>query len=119
MQTALQVPPHSMSDAHPNEFDLHRIERTLQDRQRYRYVTPSILGVAGGYQIQAPCCSRNIDPEGGIVDIALMLLDAEQDQWRLFYRDHEQQTWEFYGSFERLKEVLDELNADPGRRFWQ
>ncbi len=34
------------------------------------------------------CCSRNIDPDGGIVDIALLLFDEEQGQWDLFRKDH-------------------------------
>jgi hypothetical protein len=119
MQAAAIDPAMHMSEAHPNEFDLHRIERALQERQRYRYVTPTIIGISGGYRIQAPCCSRNIDPDGGIVDVALMLLDGRTGEWRLFFKDHVKQSWELYRVFARLKDVLDELNADPGRTFWQ
>jgi len=119
MQAAAVTSQPHLSAAHPNEFDLKRIERALQDRVRYRYVTPTIVGVSGGYRIQAPCCSRNIDPEGGIVDVALMLLDGLHGEWRLFFKDHQRQSWELHSAYSRLKELLDYLNADPERMFWQ
>lgn len=116
--SALKTPP-QMSAAHPNEFDLRRIERALQDRVRYRYVTPAIIGIDGGYRIQAPCCSRNVDPEGGIVDVALMLFDGLHGEWRLFAKDHDRQSWELHSTYSRLTELLDGLTTDPDRAFWQ
>jgi hypothetical protein len=104
---------------HPNEFDRRRIERRLEARKRYRYVSPSVMAVAGGYQIQSPCCSRNIDPDGGIVDVALVLYDANRSVWQLFRKDHQKGMWEPEGKFDRLVELLDHLNVDPDRRFWQ
>ena len=59
--------------AHPNDFDRKRIERALKARKRYRYVTPRVAAVTDGYRIESPCCSRNIDPDGGVVDVALLL----------------------------------------------
>ncbi|MGL1489203.1 hypothetical protein ACSTJH_00065, partial [Vibrio parahaemolyticus] len=50
--------------AHPNEFDCKRIERALRSRRRYRYVSPKVSCVSGGYLVESPCCSRNIDAEG-------------------------------------------------------
>jgi hypothetical protein len=72
--------------AHPNDFDRKRIERALKARKRYRYVTPGVVAVSNGYRIEAPCCSRNIDPNGGIVDVALLLHDEEGAVWQLFPR---------------------------------
>lgn len=104
---------------HPNEFDRRRIERALKARKRYRYVSPSVVAVAGGYRIQSPCCSRNIDPDGGIVDIALVLYNDSRVVWQLFRKDHVKGVWEADSTFGRLVELLDLLNVDPERKFWQ
>jgi hypothetical protein len=107
------------SGEHPNEFDLRRIERALESRERYRYVTPRAVATEGGYRIESPCCSRNIDPEGGVIDIALLLFDQERMRWQLFRRDHERRTWELDSAYARLHELLEALNADVDRAFWQ
>jgi DUF3024 family protein len=104
---------------HPNDFDRRRIERALKARQRYRYVEPSVAVVNGGYRIESPCCSRNVDPDGGVVDVALLLFDEECAAWRLFAKNHTKRTWEFHKSYGRLIELLEELNTDPERLFWQ
>jgi len=104
---------------HPNEFDRKRIERALKVRKRYRYVSPSVLAVAGGYRIESPCCSRNIDPDGGVIDIALVIYDENRVAWQLFRKDHVNGVWEADSKFNRLVELLDLLNADPERKFWQ
>lgn len=119
MQAAALRSPVQTLAAHPNEFDLKRIERALEERVRYRYVTPTIVGVSGGYRIQAPCCSRNVDPDGGVVDVALMLFDGLHGEWRLFAKDHTRHSWEPHSTYSRLRELLDGLNADPDRAFWQ
>lgn len=105
--------------AHPNDFDRRRIERALQQRKRYRYVIPRVLAAADGYRIESACCSRNIDPEGGVVDIALLRYDADQGNWHLFRKNHETKTWEFDSTHPRLVEALDLLNDDSERKFWQ
>lgn len=105
--------------AHPNDLDKKRIERAIKARKRYRYVTPRVLATEGGYRIESACCSRNIDPEGGIVDIALMLFDFDQGGWQLFRKNHGTSQWELDSTHGRLKEVLDLLNADDDRKFWQ
>ena len=105
--------------AHPNDFDRKRIERALKTRKRYRYVTPHVVAVMDGYRIESPCCSRNIDPDGGIVDVALLLYDADGFVWQLFRKDHKCGVWELHSTHHRLIELLDELNADPERTFWQ
>jgi hypothetical protein len=105
--------------AHPNDLDRKRIERALKLRQRYRYVVPRVTGVAGGYLIESPCCSRNIDPEGGIVDVALLHHGGVGLTWQLFRKDHGKGVWELHSTHQRLASVTDALNADPERVFWQ
>lgn len=105
--------------AHPNDLDRKRIERALRTRKRYRYVSPKVLGVTGGYRIESPCCSRNIDADGGLVDVALIEFQESPNAWRLYRKDHSQGTWELHGTYDRLSEILDLLNADPERKFWQ
>lgn len=105
--------------AHPNDFDRKRIERALKARKRYRYVTPRVAAVANGYRIESPRCSRNIDPDGGVVDVALLLYDAGGAAWQLFCKDHDNGTWEFHSNYDRLIELLERLNADSERKFWQ
>jgi hypothetical protein len=105
--------------AHPNDLDKKRIERALRARKRYRYVSPSVAPVAGGYRIESPCCSRNIDPDGGVIDVALVLFDEDCASWKLFAKDHKNGSWTFHSSYGRLPEALEYVNADPERRFWQ
>lgn len=104
---------------HPNELDLKRIERALQARKRYRYVQPKVLAVAGGYRVESPCCSRNIDPEGGVIDVALLQFDGHRPAWNLYRKDHKNGMWELHSSHLLLPALLDRLNADPERIFWQ
>jgi hypothetical protein len=105
--------------AHPNELDRKRIERALKTRKRYRYVTPKVATTVGGYRIESPCCSRNIDPDGGVVDVALLLHDADSARWELFRKNHARGLWQLDSTHERLHAALDRLSADPERRFWQ
>ena len=105
--------------AHPNELDRKRIERALATRKRYRYVSPNVKPVAGGYLIESPCCSRNIASDGGVIDIALIHHDAMSATWKLFRKDHKSGAWEFHSIHQRLGTITDELNADPERVFWQ
>ncbi len=119
MSLALLKQVSSSPAAHPNEFDRKRIERALKARKRYRYVSPSVAAVSGGYRIESPCCSRNIDADGGVIDVALLLHDAENARWQLFRKDHERKLWQFESAHVRLVELLDWLNDDPDRIFWQ
>lgn len=98
------------------EVDGRRIERALRHRVRYRYVTPRVLRETEGWRIVSPCCSRNIDSEGGVIDIALLV--AEPPLWHLFARDHKRGLWVQYEQSERLAELLDALCLDPQRVFW-
>jgi hypothetical protein len=112
-------PAKTWAAVHPNEFDQRRIERALERRERYRYVSPTVVPVSAGYRIESPCCSRNVDPEGGIIDVALLLYDDQRIRWRLFYRDHERLSWELHSAYGRLHELLDMLNTDADRIFWK
>lgn len=103
----------------PNEFDRARVERRLGERARYRYVEPAVTPVEDGYLVRAPCCSRTIDPEGGVIDVALLLWDEARSDWTLLRRDHVAGCWIEDGQFARLGELLARLNADPARVFWQ
>ena len=105
--------------AHPNDLDRKRIERALKARKRYRYVTPTVVTTAGGYRIESPCCSRNIDPDGGVVDVALLRHDPDHARWELFRKDHGKGVWQLDTTHERLPQALERLNADPERTFWQ
>lgn len=105
--------------AHPNDMDHRRIERALRMRKRYRYVTPRVLRIANGYQIVSPCCSRNIDKDGGEIDVALLHWDPERSVWRLNWKDHEAATWKLYSMHDRLASATELLNSDPERLFWQ
>ena len=107
------------SGAHPNEFDRHRIERALRNRVRYRYVTPTVEAVADGYTVVSPCCSRNIDPEGGTIDIARLEFHDGVGEWNLFAKDHQRGLWVFRAASTRLDSLLRVLSDDPDRMFWQ
>jgi len=110
--------PAAVPGAHPNELDLRRIRRALESRRRYRYVEPRVLGIADGYRIESPCCSRNVDPQGGVIDIARIEPVPASGQWQLQRRDHPGQTWVVHGVFASLGAALDVLNEDPDRLFW-
>ena len=107
----------------------HRLERALRERVRYRYVRPRVLREAGGFRIESPCCSRNVDPSGGTIDIALLVppvanpgadsaLGAARQRWSLCARDHVLGTWVTHSDNESLEHLLDLLCLDSERRFW-
>jgi hypothetical protein len=104
---------------HPNDVDRKRIERALASRERYRYVSPEVQADDSGYRIQSPCCSRNVDKNGGVVDIARLEYVDESRAWRLYRKNHAQCTWQFYQEFSALNALLQFLNLDPDRTFWQ
>lgn len=119
MQLASQIQTVVRPFAHPNDLDRKRIERALKSRKRYRYVTPSVTTTIGGYRVESPCCSRNIDRDGGVVDIALLLHDAEGARWQLFRKNHQTGLWELDSTHGRLPLALERLLVDPERTFWQ
>lgn len=100
---------------HPNELDRKRIERALISRKH----SPSVTPVKAGYLIESPCCLRNIENDGGQIDVALFHYDAVSGIWKLFFKNHARGSWKFYSIFHRLASAIDELNTDPERLFWQ
>ncbi len=104
---------------HPNDVDRKRIERALKHRKRYRYVTPEVRPIPNGYQIVSACCSRNIDAEGGVIDIARLEFHPPTRGWRLYRKEHETDQWVRHGDYRALTQILELLNEDPDRRFWQ
>lgn len=103
---------------HPNEFDCRRIARLLESRRRYRYVEPRVVPIPNGYRIESPCCSRNVDPAGGVIDIALIEHCSDQDPWALYRKVHPEDTWIIDSRHPSLTAVLALLNEDVDRLFW-
>jgi hypothetical protein len=95
----------------------HRLERALRERVRYRYVQPNVLAEGDSYRIESPCCSRKVDPTGGMIDIALLVPHAG-NSWCLCSRDHANHTWVARFQNESLDTVLDLLCVDSDRQFW-
>ena len=116
------------------DFMQRHLERSLSQRVRYRYVRPRVLREAGSYRIESPCCSRNVDPDGGVIDIALLVSHATDAAghsapadgsppdgaagWCLFSRDHAAGQWVLQQSSARLEELMDVLCVDAQRVFW-
>lgn len=113
---AAHVVPSDATRSH--DLNFRRIARALADRKRYKYVTPRVVAVNGGYRIESPCCSRNIDTEGGVIDVALILSGAEPG-WQLYRKDHAQGQWLLDSAHTALPALLERLNCDPERIFWQ
>ena len=82
------------------------IKRALSERVRYRYVQPRVLREGDAFRIEAPCCSRNVDPEGGVIDIALLTPMADGG-WRLHARDHVAGSWTLQQCSMQLDELID------------
>ena len=95
----------------------HRLQRALRERLRYRYVKPSVLAEGDNFRIQSPCCSRNVDPQGGKIDIALLVPQA-CGHWSLCARDHASSTWIVRFQNQPLDAALELLCVDTERQFW-
>lgn len=112
---AAALAPVSVGQVH--DLLQHRLERALRERVRYRYVQPNVLIEGSSYRIQSPCCSRKVDPTGGVIDIAL-LVRHDDNSWCLCSRDHAANTWVARFQNESLDELLDLLCVDTERQFW-
>jgi hypothetical protein len=99
------------------DLTVRRLERALRARARYRYVRPLVVREGKGFRIQSPCCSRKIDPTGGVIDIAL-LVPQDGGHWALYSRDHAHSTWESRHQDASLEVLLDLLCIDSARQFW-
>lgn len=110
------------------ELMQRRLERALRERTRYRYVRPRVLREGDAFRIESPCCSRNVDTEGGVIDIALLVPGALRlsrgqpgrtvQRWRLFARDHAAGAWVAQDESDELGELMDVLCVDAQRIFW-
>ena len=96
--------------------DSVRILDALRQRVRYRYVQPVVLPADAGWRVVSPCCSRNVDRDGGVIDIAW--LEPTTHGWRLHSRDHAAQRWALQAASGDMNELLDLLCLDPQRVFW-
>lgn len=111
-----------LMQARVHDMDRVRIERALRHRVRYRYVQPqveraSITGTTeDGWVITSPCCSRNIDPTGGVIQIAWV--EPVEGAWALYFRDHVHERWVLHDESRHLQPLLDEICLDPMRVFW-
>lgn len=117
MNAAVRTLPPDAVEAQVVGFMLPFIERALKDRVRYRYVQPVVRQEGESFRIQAPCCSRNVDPEGGVIDIAL-LCSAADGSWSLQARDHTAGIWVPQADGLSLGEALDTVCVDAERTFW-
>lgn len=109
--------PQARQPARIHDLDRVRIERALRHRVRYRYVQPQIERAEwGGWVITSPCCSRNIDPNGGVIDIAWV--EPVEDAWALYFKDHVHDRWVLHDESRHLQPLLDEICVDPMRVFW-
>lgn len=95
-----------------------RIRRALHDRVRYRYVQPQVLAEGAGWKVVSPCCSRRIDAQGGIIDIAWFEPRADGG-WRLHAREHARNRWREVTQADDITPLLVRLCSDPLREFWQ
>lgn len=93
------------------------ITRVLRKRARYRYVHPMVWSEGDAFRIEAPCCSRNVDPAGGVIDIALFR-PGEDGRWQLYARDHTQGVWVLHAPGLALGEALEAVRTDVDRKFW-
>lgn len=98
-------------------LDARRIANALTQRERYKYVQPRVEREGRGWKVVSPNCSRNIDPQGGEIDIA-WLVPHNDGGWLLYSREHAQECWQLrlQGT---LPHLLAHLCADPGREFWR
>ncbi len=114
---AQRRPPQQPAGAAVLSLDAARIERALPRRTRYKYVQPRVEREGLGWRIVSPNCSRNIDPEGGEIDIA-WLVPKNEGGWLLHARNHLDGCWRLSRQGP-LHELLELLCADPAREFWQ
>lgn len=110
---------HSMTPVSGSVHDMTRlrIERALRQRERYRYVQPSVQCVEDGWLVTSPCCSRNVDPAGGEISIAWLQRTADGG-WAIYACDHQQGEWVLHAEHARLQPLLHALCTDTGRTFW-
>jgi hypothetical protein len=111
-------PPVKRSTSSVLDLEARRIEKALDQRTRYKYVHPRVVREGKGWKVVSPNCSRNIDRDGGEIDIAWLVPNLEGG-WLLYSRDHSQACWQLRLHAHSLPALLDHLCADPDREYWQ
>lgn len=106
--------PAATADVH--DMVALRITRALHARSRYRYVRPQVRREGGGWMIESPNCSRQVDPAGGLIAIAWF--EPQGSRWALHARQHRVQQWQLMGQGLTLEQALHQVNEDPLGRFW-
>lgn len=107
-----------MKGARVVALEARRIEKALDGRSRYKYVHPRVVREGLGWKVVSPNCSRNIDPDGGEIDIAWLVPDPAVG-WQLYARHHALGCWALRRESASLPALLDHLCLDPQREFWQ
>jgi len=97
-------------------LESRRIARALARRERYRYVHPEVIAEGGGWKVVSPCCSRRVDPDGGVIDIAW--IEPSDIGWRLHRHDHSADAWQPVLESRRFQDLMDRLSSDPLHEFW-
>jgi len=115
----IELRPRSAAPARVLELAPARMLRALRRRGRYKYVQPRVVREGLGWKIVSPNCSRNIEPDGGEIDIAWLVPDGDTGAWLLFSRDHAQDCWMMRRRDARLAPLLEHVCLDPQREFWQ
>lgn len=96
--------------------ELQHIVQALAGRSRYRYVQPLVQREGAGWKIVSPNCSRQVDPDGGLIDIAWLCPSA--GSWQLHARSHKPAQWVRVADGLTLDEALTQVCLDPVGLFW-
>jgi len=81
-------------------------------------VQPRVESEGAGWKVVSPNCSRNVDRDGGEIDIAWLRPDGV-GVWQLHARDHGRGCWVLKAGGLTLVAALEMLCADPAREYWQ
>lgn len=130
------------------DLDLVRIVRALAGRARYRYVQPRVACEGGGWVVYSPNCSRQVDPAGGEIAIALFLPQAGAQAacaaaaagatspavgsippaprtnppgdpaWAVYARHHRRQQWVLQAEGLSLDAAAARVSDDPTGVYW-
>ena len=108
------APAHARANVH--DLTARRIERALARRLRYRYVQPVVTACDRGWLVSSPCCSRNVDPEGGEIPIARF--EKVKGGWALHAHQHAEGRWVLHSQSEHVADLIELVCQDEARLFW-
>jgi Protein of unknown function (DUF3024) len=113
---AMRVAAGAHGAAKVHDITARRIERALARRQRYRYVQPVVTALECGWLVCSPCCSRNVDPQGGEIPIARF--EPVTGGWALHAHQHAEGRWVLHRQSEHIAELIELVCQDEARIFW-